>query len=119
MSEYVSSCKSIEVWENLCKAAVSKGYATVKHNGKGEGINAYSVDYFINLKSSLYPIRFHFWYDRRIKDTVRKDAAAVSFTFEELMLLLQAIINKELKIDLPEFNISRMPNGRGIRIQQK
>ena len=116
--EYVSSCIGIQVFEAFCINAVKNGQARLVHNGKkDEDSNFFTKVYHINLKASIYPAEVRFWYDKRQKDTVRKDVAGVKASFEDLALILQAIVSKEINIDLPELNIARTPDG--IRITQK
>lgn len=118
MSEYVSSCKSISRLEAFCEHAVKAGKAKLVHNGHADGIDCFSRDYDINLKNSIYPAKFHFWYDSRKRDnSVRKDVAGISFTIEDLIQVLYAFINKEFTIDLPELLITM--GKTGLHIEQR
>lgn len=121
--EYVSSCQATEIWENLCIAGVKAGYVEQVHNGKVvDDSTFYTKVYHVHLKSSLYPAVVKFWYDKREKEDknrnkFRKDVAAVKITIEDLVLLLQALSNREFDLEMPNFSITK--TAEGIRIQQK
>ena len=114
--EYVSSCQAIGIWEDLCVQGVAKGYARLAHDGKvDDEISVYSRVYHLNLRASIYPIPIKFWYDRRLKDkSIRKDVAGVKVSLDDLMSILEAIGNREIKVDMPDFSLTKDRDGLKI-----
>lgn len=114
--EYVSSCQAIGIWEDLCVQGVVKGYARLAHDGKvDEDISVYTRVYHLDLKSSIQPVPIKFWYDRRIKDkSIRKDVAGVKIHLDDLILILEAVGNREIKIDMPDFSLTKDRDGLKI-----
>jgi len=110
-----SSCAGISFWEDLCKAGLKSGKVTVAHDGKSENNNScYTRKYNIHLKSTIYPAEVRFIYDNR----ENTDKASAKIALSDLVLILQAFINKEFSLDTDKFTVS-MDKESGLTISEK
>lgn len=113
--KYNGSCKGISIWEDLCMSGLKSGIVTLAHDGKSkDNDSCYTRKYHINLKSSLYPAEVKFAYDNR----EGVDKASVKITLSDLVLILQALINREFTFDANKFTVS-MDRDEGLVITEK
>lgn len=119
--EYVSSCQAIGIWESLCVKGIDKGYVELVHDGKAnKDISVYTRVYNVHLKSELEPVRVKFFYDQRVKDkATRKDVATVDVSLVGLILILQAMVNREIEIDIDALDFRVTKDKEGLKIVHK
>lgn len=113
--KYNSSCNGISFWEGFCKAGLSSGKVTLEHNGKGEDNETfYTRTYHVHLKATIHPAEVKFVYDRRNGN----DKASGKVSIYDLILILEALINKEFNIDTGKFMVA-MDKEDGFVITEK
>ena len=113
--KFNSSCKGISFWEDICKAGLKSGKVTVAHDGKSENNDScYTRRYHVHLKSTIYPAEVKFVYDSR----ENTDKASAKISIYDLVLILQAFIDKEFSLDGDKFAVS-MDKENGLTITEK
>jgi len=112
---YTSSCKAVSFWEDICKSALKSGKVTVVHDGKNENNDScYTRKYNIHLKATIHPAEIKFIYDSR----ENYDRASIKISLYDLVLILEAFINKEFNLDADKFAVS-MDKENGLMITEK
>lgn len=113
--KYTSSCKAISIWEDICKSALKSGKVTVAHDGRSENNDScFTRRYNVHLKSTFHPVEVKFVYDSR----ENSDKASIKISLYDLVLILEALVNKEFNLDSGNLAVS-MTKEEGLTITEK